>query len=572
LHLPLSCVSLGDIRRGKIITQGQSDDERAHYRAFISYSHADAGLAGWLHRKLESARLPDGDRLAPIFIDRAELAAAPDLSAQVRDALARSAALIVVASPAARASRWVDQEVRLFRELHPERPVLAALIAGEPAEAFPDALLQAAGASLEPLAADFREGQDGKRLGLLKIAAGLSGQPLDRLVQRDAQSRQRRVMAVTAGAVVLSIVLATLLAVAIRARNEAERQRAEAEGMVEFMLTDLRDKLKGVGSPKIMAAVNQRALDYYANQDLSNLSDESLDRRARVLHAMGEDDERLGNFPAAVEKYREARRITEAVLARRPQDPEAIFTHAQSEFWVGEAAWQTGDLDTAGTYWNAYARQAEALSKAEPGSKRALLELGYANGNLCELSARAGAETGKILDKCRKASEFMRQALRLDPGDAKVALALANRLGWLADAETRAGQYDAAIALRREEAGILDRLLKSDPDNRSYKERRLWPEVGIAATLSAKGEHRQAMALLKPLLAQYDALAKARPDDTALTEQQMRVTWMLARSAKKVAPGEVANWKARLVTLHSQLRRKRTPQQMERFDGMISKL
>ena len=165
--------------------QAEARPAAPQYRAFISYSHADARFGGWLHRRLENARLPDGSRLAPIFIDRAELAAGSDLSAQVRDALSRSAALVVVASPAARASRWVGQEIELFRELHPERPILAALVASEPDEAFPPALLGQAGRTLEPLAADFREGQDGKRLGLLKIVAGLTGQPLDRLDRAD---------------------------------------------------------------------------------------------------------------------------------------------------------------------------------------------------------------------------------------------------------------------------------------------------------------------------------------------------------------------------------------------------
>ena len=138
----------------------------ARYRAFISYSHADGRFAAWLHRKLEAWRVPDQGRLAPIFIDRAELAAGPDLSGQVREALAGSAALVVIASPAARGSQWVTQEIALFRELHPDRPIFAALIAGEPGEAFPAALLHHHGAALEPLAADFREGRDGKRLAL----------------------------------------------------------------------------------------------------------------------------------------------------------------------------------------------------------------------------------------------------------------------------------------------------------------------------------------------------------------------------------------------------------------------
>jgi TIR domain len=152
------------------------------YRAFVSYSHADARFVGWLHRKLEATRLPGKARLAPIFIDRAELVAGPDLSAQVREALARSAALVVVASPTARTSRWVGQEIALFRELHPDRPILAALVEGEPDQAFPPALLSHHGRAVEPLAADFRKGQDGRRLGLLKIVAGLTAQPLDQLV------------------------------------------------------------------------------------------------------------------------------------------------------------------------------------------------------------------------------------------------------------------------------------------------------------------------------------------------------------------------------------------------------
>ena len=544
----------------------------ARYRAFISYSHADARFAAWLHRKLEHWSLPGQTRLTPIFIDRAELAAGPDLSAQVREALAGSAALIVLASPAARASRWVAQEVSLFRELHSDRPVLAALLEGEPSDAFPQALLVHGGQAFEPLAADFREGHDGKRLALLKIVAGLTAQPLDRLVQRDAQSRQRRVMAITAGALLLSVILAAALIIALRARTEAEHQRAEAEGMVEFMLTDLRDKLKGVGSPTIMAAVNERALTYYSKQDLATLPDASLDRRARVLHAMGEDDEHLGRFPAALDKYKEAWRITGAVLGRHPQDPDAIFAHAQSEYWVGEAAWQQGDLATTEVHWRGYLAQAEALERSEPGQSRALMELGFAHGNMCELTARQTVDPGKALPDCAAASTFFRRAKAASPGDSKIDLALANRLGWQADLELRAMKAEAAIALRAEEAAILDRLLRSDPGNRGYQERRLWPEVGKAKALLAMHQPDAAITVLRQCLVRYEQLAEKRPDDTQITEQRMRVTWMLAKSSRDLGLPEADVWAARTAALYRELGRTHTPGQMLRFDKMITVL
>ncbi|MDQ7813480.1 toll/interleukin-1 receptor domain-containing protein, partial [Brevundimonas sp.] len=219
------------------------------YRAFISYSHQDTVAGRRLHRRLEryvvpkrlvgraTARGPVPRLLGPIFRDREDLPAADNLSEEVRAALAGSASLIVVCSPGARQSPWVAREIELFRSLHPDRPVLAALIAGVPADSFPDTLADGA---REPLAADLQRTGDGPRLGFLKLVAGIVGVGLDELVQRDAQRRLRAVTAVTGMALAGMLAMALLTTTAIGARREAEHQRAEAEGIVEFMLTELR--------------------------------------------------------------------------------------------------------------------------------------------------------------------------------------------------------------------------------------------------------------------------------------------------------------------------------------------
>jgi len=104
-------------------------DEAFAYRAFISYSHRDEKWARWLHRALETYRVPKHlvgqttamgvipARTAPVFRDRDELASATDLGTILRAALAGSACQIVICSPASAASHWVNEEILSFKRL-----------------------------------------------------------------------------------------------------------------------------------------------------------------------------------------------------------------------------------------------------------------------------------------------------------------------------------------------------------------------------------------------------------------------------------------------------------------------
>lgn len=107
------------------------------YRAFISYSHADTSWAKWLHRALEGFGI-DKDlagratatgtipkSLRPVFRDRDDFTAGHTLSDQTLAALDGSAALIVICSPPAAKSQYVNEEIRLFKARRPDRPVPA---------------------------------------------------------------------------------------------------------------------------------------------------------------------------------------------------------------------------------------------------------------------------------------------------------------------------------------------------------------------------------------------------------------------------------------------------------------
>ena len=118
--------------------------EPCKYRAFLSYSHRDAAAVKRLHGRLEGFRIdkdlvgretpmgPIPKHLRPIFRDRHDFDVGGALAAQTVAALDSSAALILVASPAAANSKPVNEEIRLFASRHPDRPVIPVIIGGDP--------------------------------------------------------------------------------------------------------------------------------------------------------------------------------------------------------------------------------------------------------------------------------------------------------------------------------------------------------------------------------------------------------------------------------------------------------
>jgi hypothetical protein len=204
------------------------------YWAFISYSHMDKEWAQWLHRAIETYRVPRRlvgrenispwgplpRRLYPVFRDRDELPGASDLGSKIHEALQVSRFLIVVCSAHAASSKWVNEEIKSYKALGREDRVLCLVIGGEPSasdkgdtatECFPPAVrfrVRADGElseeRTEPIAADARPMADGRTNALLKLLAGMLGVGYDELKRRE-QRRALRRRAQFAAAGILSI-------------------------------------------------------------------------------------------------------------------------------------------------------------------------------------------------------------------------------------------------------------------------------------------------------------------------------------------------------------------------------
>jgi tetratricopeptide (TPR) repeat protein len=339
------------------------------YSAFITYSHADTKWANWLHHALETYRIPKhlhgqdspagpiGPRLRPVFRDRDEMASAADLTQALLTALNESAALIVLCSPAAARSKWVNKEIQSFHTQNPGRPILCCIVDGvanarrrpgfDPAQDCFPPMLQDLGFT-SPVAADVRPGTDGKDGAKLRLIAGLLNVGYDDLRQREAQRQQRRWMGI-AVASMLGTALTSGLAIyaliqrsaAIEQRDIAREKSITTARTIDFVksIFTVADPSESKGQtitareildrgtrrieqsldtePNVKAELMTTLADVYGGLGLFKQSDALIRKSMTIkgvddgiavnqLVAMGESQLRLGDYQQAIRLFEQA--------------------------------------------------------------------------------------------------------------------------------------------------------------------------------------------------------------------------------------------------------------------------
>jgi tetratricopeptide (TPR) repeat protein len=368
------------------------------YWAFISYSHRDSRWADWLHRAIESYRPPSKlvgtatafgpvpKRLSPVFRDREELASATDLGTVINAALSGSACQIVICSPQAAKSRWVNEEILAFKRLGREDRIFCLIVGGEPnasdmpgreeEECFPPALrfrLSADGnlgtLRTEPIAADAREGKDGRHNAKLKLLAGVLGVGFDSLRRREQIRRNRRMAVIAAASFVGMVVTSGLAAFAVVQRQAAQRQQARAEADAETakqttnFLIDLF-KISDPSEARGNAVTAREVLDKGASRIEHELTTQPA-IRATLMDTVGTVYMRLGLYDQATPL------LDEAVSAQRAGGVSQQTALSHTLMHTGDLRMLKAQYDAAE---KAY-RDAIALESAQPESPQREMDL-----------------------------------------------------------------------------------------------------------------------------------------------------------------------------------------------------
>ncbi len=234
--------------------------------------------------------------------------------------------------------------------------------------------------------------------------------------------RRARTVAVLA---VVSLITGGSAVLAWRARREAELRRATAEeaeqrmaGLLQFLLTDLRQRLEPTGNLGAMDSVLEKAVEHFRRAyDEAGRSPESALKLADVLVVKGDVIGVRGAGQEADALYSEALGLCEQARAAAPADMERGLRVIAALRDRTEHRMATGRHEEALADARLMLGEADALAARHPGP-RAVHEqaaahraighaLGYITGGL--------AEAG---DEYRRAQSILRGLLEKVPGDA----------------------------------------------------------------------------------------------------------------------------------------------------------
>ena len=367
------------------------------------------------------------------------------------------------------------------------------------------------------------------------------------------------------------------------ARDVADSRRSQAEGLIDFMLGDLRSKLAPIGRLEILDGVGDEALAYFAALPESEFTDAELLSRARALEQIGQVRLDEGRPEAAGEVLRESLRLARELSARAPDDTDRLFQLSQSHFWVGYAAWLREDLAAAESEFRGYLDAAEGLVALAPENLDYRLELGFAHSNLGSVREARGdlagaadafartldvkrelvardptrvdwlgelAEThntlavvyrkqgryGQALEEHQRELELKRQVLELSPGHAYWRFRFGVAYYFISALESAIGDVGGAVENARVASAVVDSLTRHDPENVSWQLTlgRIQEQLGLA--LASRGEIVEALAVLdtgrarlEPLVRQDSTASDVRSALALVQNGRARVLAMAAR-------------------------------------------
>ncbi len=333
-------------------------------------------------------------------------------------------------------------------------------------------------------------------------------------VALDKAQRRRRVFGMIATAASVVLLVVSFLAIqAIRAREDADLRRGQAENLIDFMVGDLRAKLAPIGRLDVLDDVGDEAMEYFASLPADEVDDDELFRRSKTLNQIGDIRIRQGNLEAAKVAFEESLTLAEELVERNPENGEWQVGLGAAHFWVGEVMRRQGDLDGDLQHLRAYLEISEALVEKDPTNRDWQLELGYAHGNVGTILETQGNLEGAI-EALRASLTIKEELVQLEPENSGWQRDLSVTYSKVGRTLDRMGDLEAALAPHRQALVIRQTLAEGDSDNTRWQRDLAMSHSFLGSLLEDLGDSATALAHFRAELAINESLVEHDPANT----------------------------------------------------------
>ncbi len=350
--------------------------------------------------------------------------------------------------------------------------------------------------------------------------------------------RRHRLACAAAAAVAIALVAGTVVSTwqavrATRAERTASQERARAEGLLAFMLGDLRTQLAKVGRLDVLEAVGDKAMAYFASREARDLDDPTLASLAKTLTQIGEIRMDQARYAEATAAFAEAYRRASALAARHPRDGDMLFERGQAEYWNGFVHWKRGELAAATDWWMRYHDTCLALVALDPSRSAWRSELAYGQHNLAVLRRERGEFAAARADFLAELAT-LEKMLGEKPGDLELRFRIADGHSWLGSLAEQQGEFTEALNQYVAQTTQLEQLVATEPRTARWRFQLADALVFQTNILLATGPSAAAGKQLKEARRVMDELAAYDPSNrhwSAVSQHFRLQEALLARRA-----------------------------------------
>ncbi|MBF0148333.1 MAG: TIR domain-containing protein [Magnetococcales bacterium] len=314
--------------------------------------------------------------------------------------------------------------------------------------------------------------------------------------KRELEAQKKLVRRTRAGLISALFLLGIALAGAwfgYTSRNTAIIARNHAESLVNFILFDLRDKLKPLGRLELLDMAANKAAAYF--EQFGNLEDLSADQQRNAMAGFGSKGDIFaaqGQLTAALAAYQKALAINERLAAMDPNNADWQRDLFVSHNQIGDVFQAQGNLEGALDAFRSGMEIAKRLAAMDPNNADWQRDLSISHERIGDVF-KAQGNLERALDVFRSGMEIAKRLAAMDPKNADWQRDLSVSYDRIGDVFKAQGNLEGALDAFRSGMEIAKRLAAMDPNNADWQRDLSISHERIGDVFKAQGNLERAL-------------------------------------------------------------------------------